>query len=125
MKNLISALAVVALFFECAGAQTSSRPLNGSMNPCSGGVASANVDVEPVTDLQSLVAISDLIIIGRVVNVPPAVAATPERPLLIRTDSLIAVTEVLRGSLPSTTATIALSQLGGRAGNCEVVVPDD
>jgi len=63
--------------------------------------------------------------VGTVVTVLPAFNRNPEHLISIETHSLVALEKVLYGTLPSGIRRIVLAQEGGKAGPCELVVPDD
>ena len=69
-----------------------------------------------------MVQASELIIVGRVANVLPAVLNNPDFLYVTQTPSLIAIREVLNGTLPPKTNVILLNQLGGEVGRCKMVV---
>lgn len=75
-----------------------------------------------MTGLYELANVADLIVVGTVASVLPAFAAS-DHANIVWTDSLISVKQVVHGAEPSTT--IALTQLGGKAGPCSLIIPDD
>jgi hypothetical protein len=129
MKIRVYLLAFVTLFTFSVldtSAQAPTRPPLRDSNPCPGGKISA--EIEPVggtPGLDQLVAMSQLIVVGTVVNVLPPVHPNPAIVTTVETDSLIAVEQVLYGKLPFGVKTILLMQLGGKATPCSYEVPDD
>jgi hypothetical protein len=85
-------------------------------------MGSAVLDGVTVQSLDQLIRMSDLIIVGAVLNVLPAFN-TDHTP--VETDSLVSVRESLLGTLPPGVRTIALFQLGGNAGGCGFIVDGD
>jgi len=118
-------LGVLLAAGKLAAAQQATVSGNASVDPCPGGTGSAEIEIAVVPDLETLIEASDLIIVGTVVNVLPAVLISPDRPDLTETHSLISIREHLGGSLPPTTNTILLRQIGGKVGTCTLVVPAD
>ena len=110
---------------KLAAAQQATLSGNASVDPCPGGTGSAEIDIPVVPDLETLIEASDLIIVGTVVNVLPAVLISPNRPDLTETHSLISIREHLGGSLPPNTNTILLRQIGGKVGTCALIVRAD
>jgi hypothetical protein len=110
---------------KLAAAQQATVPVNASVAPCPGGVGSAEIDTPVIPDLDTLIEASDLIIVGTVVNVLPAVLISPDHPDLTETHSLISIRDHLGGSLPPNTNTILLRQIGGKVGPCTLVVSAD
>ena len=98
---------------------------NASMAPCPGGTAAVEIDNEGVPALEFMVEASDLILVGTVVNVLPAILSNPNSPKWTETHSLISIREHLHGLLPPNTNAILLTQEGGKVGTCAVVVPAD
>jgi hypothetical protein len=72
-----------------------------------------------------LIQLSEVILVGTVVNVLPATRLDTAHLDLIETASLISVNEVLLGTLAPGTKTISISQLGGRVEPCTLRVPED
>ena len=68
---------------------------------------------------------SDLIIVGDVVNVLPAFNTDPNHLEIVETDSLVSVRESLLGTLPPGVRTVALFQIGGKVGACGLIVDGD
>jgi len=64
-------------------------------------------------------------VVGTVGEVLPAFNPNPDDLSYIETHSLAAVDELLYGTVPSGIRTILLTQMGGKAGPCALVVPDD
>lgn len=109
-----------------ATAQIQNRPPDATLNPCPGGTTTVELDpVGGTPTLNGLVQMSELVIVGTVVNVLPAFSPSVDHLDTVKTESLVAVEQLLYGSLPLGTKTILLSQLGGRTGVCALVVPDD
>ena len=125
MKLPTIILVTVAVLNALAvGGQTARRsPLD--RNPCPGGMGSAILDGVEVSSLDQLIRLSDLIIVGDVVNVLPAFNTNPDHSNIVETDSLVSVRESLHGTLPPGVRTIALSQLGGNVGGCGFIVDGD
>jgi hypothetical protein len=121
----LSVVATLSVLSFCWGQGVLSHSPNASMNPCPGGTVFFQPDVESPTSLDALVKVSDLIVVGTVSKLMPAVAPLPDHLQSIHTDSLITVDNVLRGSLPANTTTIAISQMGGTVPPCTLKVPDD
>ena len=94
-------------------------------NPCPGGMGFAVLDGVTVSSLAQLIRMSDLIIVGDVVNVLPAFNTNPDHLDIVETDSLVSIRESLHGTLPPGVRTIALSQLGGNVGGCGFIVDGD
>jgi len=123
---LFPALLVLLITASKGIAQTGDRPGKGlDVNPCPGGGGTAEIDTITVPSLDRLALMSDLIVTGNVVSAFPAINIDAGHAELIETDSLVSVTETLWGTLPSNGHTILLFQLGGKAGPCTTVVPDD
>jgi hypothetical protein len=121
---------VLTIFFTSAvllTAQSAARRNNSSVeDPCPGGRATAEVDTVGVPTLEAMIRGSQVIADGIVVRVLPAFVNNPQYPgTSIETDSLIALTEIISGTLPPGSQTIALDQMGGKVGGCTVVVPAD
>jgi hypothetical protein len=106
-------------------AQEATPTKTASMNPCPGGIGSVEIDTVAVRSLDQLLQMANLVVVGTVVNVLPAFNRIPGDLAAVETDSLISITERLRGTVPSVASTIALFQIGGKAGPCAEVVPDD
>src|SRR6266853_2646579 len=108
----MSRLAVLTTLFISAvllTAQSGDRRNKSSVDPCPGGTATAEVDVVSVPTLEGMIRGSKLIVDGTVVRVLPAFSNDPEHlGTSIETDSLIAVTEVVSGTLPAGISTIGL-----------------
>jgi len=68
---------------------------------------------------------SQLIVVGTVGKVLPAFNTNPDDLSDIETHSLVAVEELLYGTMHSGIRMILLTQMGGKAGPCALVVPDD
>ena len=63
--------------------------------------------------------------VGTVVRVLPSTLINPNDLTLPETSSLISVDQVISGTLPNGTNTIAISEVGGKVGLCELVIPDN
>jgi hypothetical protein len=85
----------------------------------------AALDTVTVQSLDRLIRMSDLIIVGEVVNVLPAFNTNPNHLDIVETDSLVSVRESPLGTLPPGVRTIALFQLGGNVGGCGFIVDGD
>ena len=96
-----------------------------SRDPCPGGTGVGILDGISPDSLEQLVRLSDLIVAGTVAKVLPSTLINPNNPSLPETTSLISVNEVVWGTLPYGTNTIAISELGGRVGPCGLVIADD
>jgi hypothetical protein len=106
--------------------QAAARRTGVDPNPCPFGVISiGEIDAEVVPGLDELLRISDLVIVGAVLTSMPAVHPYPNKVTSVETDSLISVTERLWGTIPANRSTVLLSQWGGKAQPCNVVVQDD
>jgi hypothetical protein len=108
-------------------AQTSgdwTKTLN-SLNSCPGGGGTAIIDTIAVPSLDKLVRLSDLIVVGSVVNVLPGFTRDSSHVTSIETDSLVSVTQTLWGTIPISAGPILLFQLSGTVGSCTITVPDD
>src|SRR5207249_11796370 len=92
---------------------------------CPGGTGVGILDGILPDSLEQLVRLSDLIVAGTVAKVLPSTLINPNNPSLPETTSLISVNEVVWGTLPYGTNTIAISELGGRVGPCGLVIADD
>ena len=110
------------MFVAHSAAQQLSGPGRASFDPCPGGSVNAQIDSESPPSLEKMVQASELIIVGRVANVLPAVLNNPYFLYVTETPSLIAIREVLHGTLPPKTNVILLNQLGGEVGRCKMVV---
>jgi len=80
-------------------AQTLSRPPAATMDPCPGGIGNGVLETEPMTSLEMLVRLSEVIVVGRVVENLPAVLRNPNRLNATQTDSLVLITERLYGQV--------------------------
>lgn len=116
---------VLVLLLACLSwAQTpADRKPNATLNPCPGGIASAQIDTISFPSLDRLVLMSNLIVVGTVVNVLPSFAMDPKHVQIPETDSQISVTQTIFGKAPS--GMILLFQLGGQGVPCSMVVKDD
>lgn len=126
-RTIVFALfTVLVTFIKASTAQDASlRTENATMHPCPGGTGSSTVNTSSPTSLDSLLRMSELIVVGTVVDVLPAFTANPDHLMSIETPSVVAVGELLYGILPSGIPTILLTQMGGKVGPCAKVVPDD
>src|SRR5258705_6074499 len=125
MKRLTIALLLIGLFGVTSGYGQTAQRGQVSVNPCPGGGGTAILETISVPSLESLVQLSELIMVGTVVNLSPASRMNPDHLNLIETTSLISVTEVLSGTLAPGTNTISMSQQGGRVEPCTLLVPED
>ncbi len=126
IRTIVFGLSIVLLLgVNVSTAQSPSRAPNATLHPCPGGTGVAEVDGFHPTSLDQLVRASDLIMVGTVLNVLPAFSNNPEHLISIETHSLVALEEVLYGTLPPGNRRIVLAQQGGQAGPCKLVVPDD
>lgn len=104
---------------------------NATMNPCPGGVSRITLEEDVPSSLSGLVYVSDLIVIGTITNVQPAVLSAPQelnsrqRSPSIETHSEVSIKNVLFGALPSGVNSILIVQRGGTVGPCTTVVPED
>lgn len=117
MSGLLSVAACIA---------QDSRSAIASINPCPGGkgVVSA-IDAVVVPSLDNLLRMSDLVVVGTVLKALPAFSMSPDHPESIETDTQVSVTEGLWGSIPANGTLILLFQMGGTAGSCTEIVPQD
>jgi hypothetical protein len=131
MKKLIAVMLVTGIFIGVTGAygQTGqlARSPNARMDPCPGGSATiSTIDtIAGPRRLEDLIQLSQLILVGTVVEVLPATRTDPNHLNLIQTTSLLSVNELLMGTLAPGTKTISMSQLGGRVDPCTLHVPED
>ncbi len=122
--RIIILLTAAVLNTLTAGGQIARRsPFD--RNPCPGGIGFAVLDGVTVPSLDRLIRMSDLIIVGDVVNVLPAFNTNPNHLGMVETNSLVSVRESLLGTLPPGVKTIALFQLGGNVGGCGFIVDGD
>ena len=116
---------VVLLGFNIGLASAQTRVRANDPLPTS-GIVSIDLDFATVpTTVEQLIKQSNLIVDGRVISVLPPIRVNPRDPASIRTDSLVAVTRVLSGTMPTGAGTIAVSQFGGKIGDLEAVFPKD
>jgi hypothetical protein len=80
---------------------------------------------EEVTSLAVAIKMSGLIVQAKVIDTLPAINRNINIPQAIETHSILRVESVLYGKLPGGANTILLAQEGGKAGQVEVLVPDD
>ena len=127
MKRFTILMLLTGIFIGATSAygQPPAARLKFSVDPCLGGGGTGIVDTIGVASLSHLIQISELILVGTVVNVLPATHISPSNWEVIETTSLISVNEVLWGTLPVGTKTISISQLGGRVEPCALLIPDD
>lgn len=131
MKTLSVFMLCIAVFIGVSSAHGQggqiARSPNARMDPCPGGRATiSSIDtIENPTRLEDLIQISEVILVGTVVNVLPGTRLSTQNLSLIETTSLISVNELLRGTLAPGTKTISISQLGGRVEPCTLRVPED
>jgi len=130
MKTLTAFMLCIGVFIQVSSAygQTGKifRSPNGTRDPCPGGGGTGIIDtIEGPTRLEDLIQLSEVILVGTVVNVLPATRLDTAHLDLIETTSLISVNEVLFGTLVPGTKTISISQLGGRVEPCTLRVPED
>lgn len=115
----------IVLSFNVALIIAQTRAMPNDPRPQSGKV-SLEIDFTTTpTTIEDLIRESNLIVDGRVTATLPSIRLNPKNLEMIQTDSLVAVSQVLSGSLPTGVTTIAVSQFGGRIGNLEAVFPDD
>ena len=107
-------------------AQDAARRAGGNLNPCPFGVISmGEIDAIVVPELEELLRMSDLVVVGTVLTSLPAFHPDPNTVTSVETDSVISVTERLWGTIPANGSTVLLNQMGGKAQPCSVVVQDD
>ncbi len=119
---------IASLLIGLLGSATVSFAQNAARasRPCPGEVVSAEIDPVFVgTTLDQLVRASELIVVGTVVNVLPPIRVNPDVEISIETHSLVAVDQLLYGTLPPGVRTILLAQQGGEIGACKLEVPAD
>jgi hypothetical protein len=80
--------------------QQLSGPGGASFDSCPDGTANAQIDTEAMPSLEKTVQASELIIVDRVANVLPSVLNNPDFSYVTETASMIALREVLHGTLP-------------------------
>ena len=125
-RALISAgILVTTAFTGLAQQQQQTRSAaSASLDPCPGGTGTAILDLRHAYHrLDELVRASQEIVVGSVSASLPAFPTNANHPTTIETDSLISVVQRVVGTSNSTTITIW--QLGGKAGPCGLIVPDD
>ena len=123
--RVIGALCIGVLINVTSGYGQALRKDPVSRDPCPGGTGVGILDGISPDSLEQLVRLSDLIVAGTVAKVLPSTLINPNNPSLPETTSLISVNEVVWGTLPYGTNTIAISELGGRVGPCGLVIADD
>ena len=123
--RVIGALCIGVLINVTSGYGQVARKDPVSRDPCPGGTGVGILDGISPDSLEQLVRLSDLIVAGTVAKVLPSTLINPNNPSLPETTSLISVNEVVWGTLPYGTNTIAISELGGRVGPCGLVIADD
>lgn len=123
--NLASLLTGLFVSVTITTAQTGNRKSGSSANPCPGGTGTAELSTFAVPSLEQLVRASQLIVAGTVVKVLLAFNPNPDHLNSTETDSLVSITDLLYGAPPLGTSTVTLTQIGGKVGPCEEVVPAD
>src|SRR5207247_9657009 len=123
--RIIGALCIGVVINGTSGYGQALRKDPVSRDPCPGGTGVGILDGISPDSLEQLVRLSDLIVAGTVAKVLPSTLINPNNPSLPETTSLISVNEVVWGTLPYGTNTIAISELGGRVGPCGLVIADD
>jgi hypothetical protein len=118
-------LCAISMLGNIAAAQTLNRAPGARVEPCLMHTSSDVIDTEPMVSLEMLVQLSQVIVVGKVVNVLPAVLRDPRHPWSTQTDSLVLITERLRGALPAETNTITLTETGGTLNGCGQIISDD
>jgi hypothetical protein len=98
---------------------------NRTGNPCPGGTGVTDLETVNVLSLDYLVRTSSLIVEGSVGKVLPSFGRDANNPASTETDSLISVSKVFSGAVPSGATTISLGQIGGTVGSCTQLVPND
>jgi hypothetical protein len=122
---MISNLATLLICASIAAGQFPAARRAGDTDPCPGGGGTAILDVVGAgAGFDWVIRVSDLIVVGTVVNVLPGFSPNPAHLSAVETDSLIAVDQIAYGTLPSG-STVLLMQIGGTAGQCTLLVPDD
>jgi hypothetical protein len=100
------------------------RARRGTPRPESGRVLfQLDFAASPPVTVEDLLSESTLIVDGRVIAVLPSLRLKPSFPL--QTASLVLITEVLSGTIPSGWHTIGVSQFGGKIGALEEVFEED
>src|SRR5262245_43355656 len=105
MKKLIAVMLVTGVFIGLTSSygQTGqlARSPNVRLDPCPGGTATISpIDfIGNPSRLEDLIQLSDVILVGTVVEVLPATRMDPDQLKFIQTTSLISVNELLRGTV--------------------------
>jgi len=125
-QHLVFCWILVLLNCEAKAQQTTRSVANASLDPCPGGVGIMEFHSELAPNsLDLLISMTDLIVVGTVSNVPPAVLSMPNRVNYTQTDSEVVIRQLLFGTLPPGINSILVSQMGGTVGSCTIVVPAD
>ena len=126
VMNNIALLLILVAVCSAQNRATADRQTGASMHPCPGGkVGGGEIDTTSVPSLDRLLEMSDLVVVGTVLNSLPAFNRNPDHLNAIETDSQISVAERLWGTIPANGNTILLFQMGGTAGPCTEIVPQD
>ncbi len=121
MKRVI--VACLCFGVGAATAQTRARP--GGVRPETGKVYLDLDFTTAPTTVEALLQESNLVVDGQVIAILPSIRQNPKNLEMIQTDFLVAVNQVLSGTLPPGGGTIAISQFGGKIGELEAVFPKD
>lgn len=99
---------------------------NSRILPSQGGSVEISVGpLDEISSLEGLAVESDLIVQASVERSLPSRFRDTSFPDSIETDSLVAIRDVLFGEDQSTNGRILISQMGGRIGDFEALVPQD
>ena len=125
MKSLLGLLGLFCSVLISV-AQTATHSTSKAVPLQPHGKAIADLELtEPVETLDQLIGTSRLILDGRVTAVLPSITRNMTKPETIEMHSLVAVTELLNGMLPSGVNTVAVFRHGSKVGDLEVMVPED
>lgn len=115
-------ITLAASMAVCLGQTSAHRPPD-----ITGGKITVQVEptIEPWSLLQ-MIQVAPLIVDATVLNRLPTIntSSDPDHPVL-QTHSVLAVSKVLAGKIPSSSATIVIEENGGRFGNWDVEVKGD
>jgi hypothetical protein len=126
--KLRETLAGLLIFAAIGTAQQPAYRSRGSPHPYPpDGKVTVAVDLrEPVTSLDQLIRMSEIIVDGTVTSVLPSIGPNPDPGIpAVETHSLVSLTEALYGAAPAGAKTVVLAQTGGKAGKWNVIVPED
>lgn len=117
---------LLTITVACAVTMGQGNRRNSPILPSQGGTVVMTVSpLDEISSFEDLAAKADLIVQGSVERVLPSRFRNPSLPGTIETDSLVAIHRVLFGEDRSTNGRILISQMGGRVGDFEAIVPQD